>query len=113
MDIFQEYKPIRNRIGLLSISDALAVIWAYGQYLQIAGFRFPGEIEVSKAFLRLDIPQKWISEWSLELLAKEVILNANVTATKGRTLRTWKTLSEIINSVKDLEDRIYGHFGSQ
>jgi hypothetical protein len=27
-------------------------------------------------------------------------------------LRTWKTLSETINAIKDFENRIYGHFGS-
>src|SRR6266404_9219776 len=113
MDVFQEYKPVRNKIALLSVQEALGVIWAYCQYLQIDHFRFPNEIEVSSTFLQLDLPQKWISEWELELLAKEVILNGNAHATKGRTLRAWKTLSDLINSLKDLENRIYGHFGSQ
>jgi hypothetical protein len=112
MDVFQDYKPIRNKITLLSIEESLGVIWAYCQYLQIDNFRFPKEIEVADSYLQLDIPQTWISEWELELLAKEVILNGNALPTKGRTLRAWKTLSELINSLKDLENRIYGDFGS-
>jgi hypothetical protein len=112
MDVFQEYKPIRNKIALLSIEEALSVIWAYCQHLQIDDFRFPKEIEVSDSYLQLDVRQKWISEWELELLAKEVILNGKAVASKGRTLRAWKTLSELINSLKDLENRIYGKFGS-
>jgi hypothetical protein len=112
MDVFQAYKPIRNKIALLSVEESLGVIWAYCQYLQIDDFHFPKDIEVSNSYLELDVPQKWISEWELELLAKEVILNANVVATKGHTLRSWKTLSELVNSVKDLENRIYGQFGS-
>jgi hypothetical protein len=112
MDAFQEYKPIRNKIALLSIEDSLGVIWAYCQYLQIDGFRFPKEIEVSNGYLGLDIPQTWISEWELELLAKEAIINGNAVASKGRTLRTWKTLSELVNAFKALENRIYGAFGS-
>lgn len=62
MDVF-EYKPIRNRIAQLAIDDALGVIWAYCQYLQIGGFRFPMEIEVLNAFLQNEFPQRFISEW--------------------------------------------------
>jgi hypothetical protein len=61
MNVFQEYKPIRNKIALLSIED-LGVIWAYCQYLQIDDFQFPKEVEVARAYLQLDIPQKWISD---------------------------------------------------
>src|SRR5712672_407412 len=97
MDVFQEYKPIRNKIALLSVEEALGVIWAYSQYPQVDYFQFPKEIEVSNSYLQRDIPQQWISEWELELLAKEVILNGNAIASKGRTLRAWKTLSELVN----------------
>jgi hypothetical protein len=112
MDVFREYKPIRNKIALLSVEDALAVIWAYCQHLQVDNFRFPKEVEVADSYLKADFPQKWISEWELELLAKEVIINASAVASKSRTLRTWKTLSELINSLKGLENRIYGAVGS-
>src|ERR1700730_3027000 len=93
MDVFSEYKPLRNKIALLSVEEALGTIWAYAQYLQIDDFRFPPEVEVIKEYLKLDVPQQWVSEWELELLAKEVILNGGVVAKKGHQLRTWKTLS--------------------
>ena len=112
MDVFREYKPIRNRMASLAIDDSLAVIWAYCQFLQIDGYKFPAEIEVEKQFLLLDVPQKWISEWTLELLTKEVILNGNVVSSKNQTLRTWNTLSEFINLLMKFENDIYGHFGS-
>jgi hypothetical protein len=112
MDVFQEYKPLRNKIALLARDDALRVIWAYSQYLQINRFQIPNDIEVHPRFYDTDPPQKLISEWELELLAKEVLLNANLVASKGRTLRVWKALAEILNSIKDLENRIYGNFGS-
>jgi hypothetical protein len=35
MDVFAEYKPLRNKISLLARDDALRVIWAYCQYFQI------------------------------------------------------------------------------
>ncbi len=111
MDVFQHYKPIRNKISLLAVEDALSVIWAYCQYLQLPEFQFPNEIEISPEYLKLDVPQAWIAEWDLELLAKEVILNGNAVAIKGRTLRAWKTLSELINSLKAFESKIYQSFG--
>src|SRR5262245_44000636 len=113
MDVCREYKPIRNRITSLARDDALGVIWAYCQYLQINDFKFPKEIEVARKYLQLSIPQQWISEWELELLAKEVILNSGLIASKGRTLRKWSTMSEIINAIKNLENNIYGQFASQ
>jgi hypothetical protein len=113
MNVYKEYKPVRNRIAALERNDALAVIWAYCQYLQIDDFKFPQDIQVERKFLQLDIPQKWISEWELELLAKEVILNSGVIASKGRSLRKWDVLSEIINAIKNLEGRIYRAFGSE
>jgi len=112
MDVFQEYKPIRNKVRLLSVEDSLGVIWAYCQYLQIKDFQFPKDIEVANSYRKLDVPQRWISEWELELLAKEVILNGSAVAAKGRTIRVWKTLIELVISLKDLENRIYGQFGS-
>ncbi len=96
----------------MAVEKSLGVIWAYCQYLQFDNFSFPKEIEVLNSFLRDDVPQRFISEWELELLAKEVILNGNAVTSKGRTLRTWKTLSETINAIKDLENQLYGHFGS-
>jgi hypothetical protein len=112
MDVFAEYKQIRNKIALLASDDALSVIWAYCQFLQTPNFHFPPEVEVSKDFLENDFPQRWISEWELELLAKEVILNGKSVASKGRTLRKWKNMSELINAIKAFENKIYGCFGS-
>jgi len=113
MEVFEFYKPIRNKISSLARDDALGVIWAYCQFLQIENFHFPPEIEVAKRFLELDVPQKWISEWDLEVLAKEVLLNCGPAASKGRTLRAWKDFSDTINAVKELDRLIYREFGSQ
>ncbi len=112
MDVFQEYKPLRNKIRKLARDDALGVIWAYCQYLQIDDFRFPKEIEIHKRFFEHNVPRAIIAEWELELLAKEVILNGNLVA-KNYTLRKWDVIAEIVNGLKDLEGRIYKEFGSQ
>ena len=113
MDVFQEYKPLRNKIRLLARDDALRVIWAYSQYLQIDEFQIQADIEAAKEYLADDFPQRWIAEWDLEVLAKEIILNANAQASRGRTLRNWKTLSETVNALKALENSIYSKYGSE
>src|ERR1700732_3006197 len=113
MDVFQEYKPIRNKIRLLERDEALSVIWAYCQFLQTRDFKFPTQIEVELKFFQLDLPQKWVSEWTLELLTKEVLLNSGGVAKKGNALRQWKTFSTIINAIKELENDIYGALGGK
>jgi hypothetical protein len=112
MDVFASYKPLRNSISLLAREDALRVIWACCQYLQIDEFEIPPDIEVPPPFLNDSLPQRFTAEWELELLAKEIILNANATSTKGYTLRYAKTLAETVNGLKQLENNIYGAYGS-
>lgn len=108
MAVFQLYKPFRNKVSLLAYDDALRVIWAYSQYLQFGKkFRMPRDIEVHEKFLSDDFPQRWLPEWILELIAKEVILNGTVASRKNITLRSWKTLAALVDRLKDLEDRIY------
>src|SRR5690242_633481 len=107
MDIFAQYKPLRNKVALLAVDDALGVLWAYCQLLQIRHFQPPKEIEIADVFLNANPRQSYMAEWDIELLAKEVVINAGLVATKGRTIRTWKTLAELINGFKCLEQNIY------
>jgi hypothetical protein len=108
MDVFASYKPFRNKISLLAREDAFRVIWAYCQHLQIDDFAIPSDIGVPKGFLGNEVPQRFIAEWELEILAKEVVLNAAATSSKGRTLRLAKTFGDTINTLKTLENEIYG-----
>ncbi len=112
MDVFELYKPFRNKVAQLSYSESFYVIWAYSQYMQIKKFEMPNDIDVKKDFFELQVPQQWIAEWELEILAKEVILNGSVASQKGQTIRSWETLSRVVNRLKDLENDIYGQYGS-
>lgn len=112
MDVFSAYKPLRNKIAKLGIEDSLRVIWGYSQFLQIEDFKFPADIEVSKKFIGADFPQAIVSEWELELLAKEIILNSGPVVDKSFSLRKWAVLGEIVGGIKSLEGAIYRHFGS-
>jgi hypothetical protein len=103
--VFRRYKHFRNEISLLSCDDALNVIWAYSQYLSQSDFRMPADIEVSKEFAALDHKGVWITQWDLEILAKEVILNARDIGGAPRTFRQWDTLAIAINALKEFENK--------
>jgi hypothetical protein len=65
---FAAYKPIRNKIAALAMDDALAVIWAHTQFLQINDFNFPKEIEVIDAYLSTSFPSNGSASGSLSFL---------------------------------------------
>jgi hypothetical protein len=72
----------------------------------------PNDIEVSQQFITLDHQGKWLTQWDLEILAKEVILNAGDLGYGRKTLRIWDTLAESINSLKDFERKISSVHGN-
>jgi hypothetical protein len=94
------YKPFRNKLTRLSLDESLRVIWAYSQYLQMKDFRFPNDIDVSKAFVSLKTHQAWVGEWDLEIVAKELILNAGSVEQYEDSLRSWRRFAETINALK-------------
>lgn len=113
MDILSAYKPLRNKIAKLGSEDSLQTIWGYSQFLQMERFSFPVDIEVSKFFLDAKFPQALVSEWELEILAKEVILNSGPLVDKSTSLKRWDIFIETIRGIKSLENHIYKSFGSQ
>jgi hypothetical protein len=100
---YQLYKPLRNHLRGYSLLESLGVIRAYAQYLQF-GQPFPTDVEVNKEFLLASRADKGVFEWELELLARELILNA---PDQGKTdLRPWKEFSAAVNRLKALENDI-------
>jgi hypothetical protein len=69
--IYDLYKKLRNQVGELEREDALRVIWAFTQYLQVGGFEIPKDIEVDQRFYQQEVERAWINEWSLALLDVE------------------------------------------
>jgi hypothetical protein len=108
MDVFQLYKPFRNKVAALAVMESLYVVWAYCRALQFrAKFQFPSDIETDGQFLTSRVPQKFVAEWELETLAREIILNAQTTASTRRTLRSWSGMAGVINALRHLENEIY------
>jgi hypothetical protein len=101
---FKAYKPLRNNISKLKIDEALYVIWAYMNYLQIEAFEFPADIEILEDFVKeRNQPRKMMSEWELETLTKEVIINAQELIYKAKTYKRWNYIASSVNKLKDLE----------
>jgi len=93
---------------LLLCDEALRVIWAYSRYLEDDDFQMPTDIEISEQFIALDHHGKWITQWDLEILAKEIILNAGDFRLFYRSLRIWNGLANTVNSMKKFDENISG-----
>jgi hypothetical protein len=107
LSIEAHYWSIRSVVRELGHRDSLHVIWAYSQYLQVNGFKFPNDIEASDEFLSARPPQTILAEWTLELMAREIIRYAEKESRRGRTLRHWRNVAKIANALRDLEGDIY------
>lgn len=103
-DIFEAYRPLRNHLGKCGVADSLEVIRAYAQNLQFNG-KFPPDIEALEEYASKDHTQKtrWVSEWNLEILAKEVIINSSISGWNTETFKQWSYFSRAINKIKDIE----------
>ncbi len=110
MSLEELYFSVRSRIRELAHRDSLYVIWAYCQYLQLNNFNIPNDIQVSPEFLNSDPPQAFLPEWTLEVIAREVIRHADEQSRRGRSLRQWNNVASIANALRDLEDEIYARF---
>jgi len=111
MPINDQYRRIRNRIRRLGRRESLYVLWAYSQYLQVNDFEFPADIGVDNQFTCADLPQTIIPEWTLEQIAREVIRHADEEADRGRSLRQWNAMADLVTQLRALEDAIYAAHG--
>lgn len=106
--IYESYKPLRNHLKKCELAGSLRVIRSYAQDLQFNDSAFPPDIEVPRDFLQKDHIQKarWVSEWNLEILAKEVIINSPIRELNAKTFRQWAYFIGAVNKLKNIEDRI-------
>jgi hypothetical protein len=101
------YQNLRSKIRNLERREALAVIWAYAQYLQ-ENSKFPLGIDVDPRFLK--IRQAFVSEWELDRLAREVIRHANEAPRNGASLKRRTDFGAIVGDLKRLNNEIYATF---
>ena len=74
MSIYKHYKPLRNYLRQFPLLESLDVVRAYIQYLQL-GVPLPPYIEFNAEILNKG-RESGIYEWALDILARELILNA-------------------------------------
>jgi len=109
--VYNNYKPLRNHLNKLVLDDSFYVIWSYIQHYQFNN-KFPQDIEVAPEFLNQDHIQKirMCSEWELETITREIIINAQNSTLSDKSLKTWSYFSGSINKLKNIENEIGGMF---
>ncbi|WP_323715875.1 hypothetical protein [Paracoccus aminovorans] len=106
----EQYRKVKAVVRQLGCRDSLYAIWAYSQWLQVDGFQFPDDIQVHRSLIDAQIPQAILSEFTLEQIAREAIRHSDIIPRRGRTLRQWDTLANIVNGIRELEGEIYAEF---
>jgi hypothetical protein len=102
MSVYEHYKPLRKYLRQFPLLESLDVVRAYIQYLQM-GQPLPHYIEFDATVLNAG-PGSGVYEWSLVILAKELILNAADYSTKS--LRSWSAFAIALNTITELERNV-------
>jgi hypothetical protein len=108
MTFYESYKPFRNYMRHFSLADSLIDVWRYSLHI-IDDRPLPPDYAVGKP--PLDQIKRNIWPWELDILAREIVLNA--TPKGGRSLRRWDDLAGAINHIKRLDNEAYVAFGDQ
>ncbi|HOI59793.1 MAG TPA: hypothetical protein PKU93_00550 [Candidatus Pacearchaeota archaeon] len=111
MNVFYEdYKPLRNHLRKLNVEDSFYVVWNYFYYLQFNKI-LSNDIDIPIVLLNeKECKEKFCSRWELELLTREVLLNADYTSYVNKTLRKANYFAGAINKIKSLDSRIAEKF---
>jgi hypothetical protein len=100
MDLYDQYKPFRNYMRRFDLMSSLVDIWRYSVHL-MEGEPLPRDYAVG-----IPSPLKSLKEhfypWDLDVLAKELILNAGNGG--DRSLKNWNHLAAAINQIRRIDD---------
>jgi hypothetical protein len=104
MDFYKAYKPFRNYLRRFDLRSGLVDVWRYS--LHVAdGVPLPREYELGRSFLPTGPLKRTLYPWDLDLLARELVLNAG---TRGdRSLKNWNDLAAAINHIRHLEEKAF------
>jgi hypothetical protein len=108
--IYQEYKPFRNYLRQFALIPSLEELWGYSQHI-IEGRPLAAELAVGRPLATATSMSDQIYPWDLDLLAKEVVLNAQNTA--RRSFRNWNDLITAINHIRRLEENVAVESGQE
>jgi len=100
--VFDSYKPLRNYLRQIELSEALSVIRAYVQHLQFDE-QLPRDIEVAVYFLQAkDWLGKKVFPWELETLTREIIINSprSDSILLPKSFKKWPCFSGAVDKLK-------------
>lgn len=95
------YKRFRNRVANLSFEESFAAAWAFSQFVQIRDFNFPRDVERHSSFTQDGLAQPYA--WQLETILREVVLSASLANRRGKSLKRWDDLADVVNHLRALE----------
>ncbi len=103
-DIFDLYRPFRNKLASFNVIDSLYVIWGYSRNY-LFNEEFPSEIEKPLHFNPNEpklFERKYLGlfDHELEFLQKEIILNCNIAKT-NYSFREQKHFSKLMNYLRE------------
>jgi hypothetical protein len=101
--VHEFYRPFRNYMRRFPLNDSLLWIWAYSEHLA-RDRPLPNATQFVDAIGRPTDLRAKIFAWELELLARELVLNAS--ASGDKSLGRWPDLRAAINHIRRIEEEI-------
>lgn len=98
---YDEYKPFRNFMRRLDLDTSLLDVWHYANYV-MEDILLPDHYAVDRGAYRSSSVKSLIHPWELDVIAKEVILNAG--SGGDRCLAKWIDLATAVNHVRRLDE---------
>jgi len=102
IDLYPAYKPFRNYMRRFALAPSLIQLWGYFLFATESRDLHPALAVGRPAHLDL---RARLYAWDLEILVREVILNAETRGSDG--LHQWNHLAEAINHIRRLEGEPY------
>lgn len=93
--IYQAYKPLRNRLRQHNLTHSLEDLWGISRHIIDKG---PAPVRT-----RFDL-SAYIHPWDIELIARELILNAENTS--SWRLNSADKIGDVINAIRRVENEI-------
>jgi hypothetical protein len=110
VSFYDEYKPFRNYMRRFGLVAGLVDVWRYSLHV-MEGQPLPTDYAVGHSPLTHKPLQEHIHPWDLDILAKELVLNAG--SQGDRSLRRWSDLAVAVNHVRRLDESAYVPSGAQ
>ncbi len=102
MTFYDEYKPFRNYMRRFDLVTSLIDVWSYSLHIiENQGLQPGYAVGLDKAANL----KKHIHPWDLDILAREIVLNAGNGGTYS--LRWWNDLATAVNHLRHLDGAVY------